>query len=194
MYRVPTGDDNVSSSMKPVEYRVPVDPPINNPDERTLELIERNKESESMEQTGSMGVTINQTTAIRIDDSRTHQRESWSSQKISEFFGEMGRVRIGTVESWATEPTFVPELGEFIVYMNRSVINNVEYAGVKIGDGMAYVADLPFVGDDVASSILAQLNLHANNTDIHVTSAEKQFWNNKLNYVLDGEVLEFTTN
>lgn len=194
MYRVPTGDDTVSSSSKPLEYIVPVTPPINNPDERTLELIERNQETTSMEQTGSMGVTVNQTTAIRIDDSRTHQRESWSSKKISEFFGEMGRVSIGTVESWASEPTFVPERGMFIVYMNRSVINNIEYPGVKIGDGNAYVADLPFAGDDVANNILAQLNLHANDTNIHVTSAEKQFWNNKLNYVLDGEVLEFTTN
>ena len=47
----------------------------------------------------------------------------------------------------------------------------------KIGDGRAYVQDLPFVNDDLRDQLLN----HINNPEIHVTMAEKLFWNNKIN-------------
>ena len=42
---------------------------------------------------------------------------------------------------------------------------------------MAYVQDLPFVNEDLRDKILE----HINNPEIHVTMAEKLFWNNKIN-------------
>lgn len=191
MYNVPAPNMPTSQKVKVVNYVVPVNPPVRNPDERTLELIERNQESTSIEQNASMGVSINQTTAIRIDDSSVNVRESWSSAKIADFYQNTARVKFGTVETWSQQPTFVPEDGEFIIYTDRNVINGVEYPGIKMGDGNAYLVDLPFIGDDIANQILAQLNIHTSNNDIHVTAEKKQFWDNKLNYNVNGETLVF---
>ena len=194
MYRVPTPNIIAVYSNKPVEYRVPINPPYRNPDDRTLELLERNQQTTSIQQTATMGVSMNQTTAIRIDDDNVDVRQSWSSAKINESLERSGKVRIGTTSEWELQPTFVPERGEFIVYTDRTVIDGVAYSGVKIGDGGAYVVDLPFVGDDVATVIVTQINDHVFNSDIHVSPAEKQFWDNKLNYDLQGETLIFDKN
>ena len=40
---------------------------------------------------------------------------------------------------------------------------------------------------------MQKLNLHEDNTSIHVTPEEKIFWNNKLNYDVVGENLILTT-
>ena len=48
---------------------------------------------------------------------------------------------------------------------------------MKIGDGMAYVQDLPFVNEDLRDKIME----HIDNPDIHVSVADRLFWNNKLN-------------
>ena len=194
MYRVPTPNMPTVYSGKSIEYRVPINPPYRNPDDRTLELLERNQQTTSIQQTATMGVSMNQTTAIRIDDDNVDVRQSWSSSKINDVFERSGKVRIGTTAEWELQPTFVPERGEFIVYTDRTVIDGVAYSGVKVGDGGAYVVDLPFVGDDVATVIVTQINDHVFNSDIHVSPAEKQFWDNKLNFELQGETLAFNTN
>ena len=48
---------------------------------------------------------------------------------------------------------------------------------VKIGDGMAYIGDLPFID----ASIWDEIFDHINNTEMHTTLEEKRRWNNKLN-------------
>lgn len=78
--------------------------------------------------------------------------------------------------------------------------------GIKVGDGKAYVQDLPFIDQDLR----ALVGDHIANEFIHVTTKEKEFWNNKVNindsgehitydsegepqdYQLDGEKLIFT--
>ena len=137
---------------------------------------------------------MNQATAIRIDDGNVDVRQSWSSSKINELYENTGKVRIGTSEEWELQPTLVPERGEFIVYTDRTVIDDVCYSGVKVGDGNAYLVDLPFVGDDVASLIIGSINSHIMDSNIHVSPAEKQFWDNKLNYEINGEILTLNKN
>ena len=90
-------------------------------------------------------------------------------------------------------PTYIPALGEIVIYTDRNTIGNVVYQGIKIGDGLAYVVDLPFVGDDVYQMILNRIEDHVNNTNIHVTQDEKNRWNNKLNYSINNEELIFNT-
>ncbi len=95
---------------------------------------------------------------------------------------------------WNEHRDYVPDAGEMVIYTDRTVIDGVAYPGIKIGDGSAYVVDLPFLGDDVTDQIVDVLNNHVNNTDIHVTPEEKAFWNAKLNYETQGETLVFTRN
>lgn len=53
--------------------------------------------------------------------------------------------------------------------------NNIP--GFKMGDGNAYVADLPFSS--------AMFDMHMNNTDIHITAAEREKWNNKVSVLMN---------
>lgn len=90
-----------------------------------------------------------------------------------------------TTENWNAARGMIPLEGEVIVYNDYAtitkIVDNEEKTiivpAIKIGDGRAYVQDLPFVNDDLRDQILN----HINNPEIHVTMAEKLFWNNKLN-------------
>lgn len=106
-----------------------------------------------------------------------------------------------TTANWNNAVGFIPLSGEVIIYDDyktitveengQTVIKNVP--GIKIGSGNAYVQDLAFVDDELRDKLLA----HINNTTAHVTSAEKGFWNDKVNIddayeILNGELEEET--
>ena len=103
-------------------------------------------------------------------------------------------ILIGTTTQWSADNTFIAPAGTIIIYTDRGTYtsNNttITVPGIKISDGLAYVVDLPFVGDDVAASIRSELNDHINDNVKHITSAERTFWNNKLNCDIAGEVLQ----
>ncbi len=122
-------------------------------------------------------------------------------------FHELGlraKYRLGTTAYWATQLSDIPLAGELIVYTDYStetVDGQTRYIpAFKFGDGLAYVVDLPFVGDDIRNA----LNAHINNSTIHITAAEREFWNNKVrcymgtenisNQIVENETLIFTTN
>ena len=102
-------------------------------------------------------------------------------------------IRYGKTADWDSDLSFIPQKGQIIVYSDRGKMmngeNEVDVPGFKVGDGLAYLVDLPFVGDDQTQTIMGLLRVHSDNTDIHVTLAEKEFWNNKLNYQLTDENL-----
>ena len=103
--------------------------------------------------------------------------------------GGSANIVIDTTAHWAEKTQYIPAKGTIVIYSDRSVIDGINYAGLKAGDGLAYLVDLPYIGDDVAIRIMAAINNHIQNTDIHVTAAEKAYWNNKLDSELDGETL-----
>lgn len=82
----------------------------------------------------------------------------------------------GTTQELSVYATTIPEKGTIFVYSDYKTIDGTKYAGIKVADGLAYLIDLPFVGDDIALEIAN----HIDNDTIHVTSTEKQFWNNKV--------------
>ena len=90
-----------------------------------------------------------------------------------------------STQYWNEALGFIPLEGELIIYNDYKQIDKeidgevkrVNIPGLKIGDGMAYVQDLPFVNEDLRDKIME----HIDNPDIHVTLADKFFWNNKLN-------------
>ena len=90
-----------------------------------------------------------------------------------------------TTENWNNARGFIPLAGEVIVYNDYSsvekevngVLKKVNVPWIKIGDGKAYVQDLPFVMEDLNDKLME----HINDYEIHVTLGEKQFWNNKIN-------------
>ena len=100
-------------------------------------------------------------------------------------------VYTDTTANWSLRTTYVPGDGDVIIYTDRSIIEKdgktIKVPGIKIGDGNAYVVDLPFTDMELDQ----RLDDHIANMDIHVTPLEKMFWNNKLNFSLNGENLIF---
>lgn len=107
----------------------------------------------------------------------------------------IGDMQVDTSENWAKKTSFVPDVGMIIVYSDRDVIydqggNPINVPGIKIGDGNAYVVDLPFIDD----SVLGKLAEHIDDSTKHISSSDRQFWNNKLNYAINDENLIFNRN
>ena len=79
---------------------------------------------------------------------------------------------------WQARLDYIPNRGNILIYTDKETLNdNTTVPGIKIGDGLAYGIDLPFVGDDIAEDLLS----HINNTTVHITAAERTKWNNKIN-------------
>lgn len=91
-----------------------------------------------------------------------------------------------TKENWDFQRSLVSEEGALYIYSNYQTVyddvgNPTFIAGIKIGDGNAYLIDIPFVSDAMTGALLT----HISNTSVHVTAAEKEFWNNKVSAYID---------
>lgn len=109
------------------------------------------------------------------------------------------RATRDTTANWNAVRDFVPLRGEIIIYTDHGQIQDdfghiINVPGIKIGDGSAYLIDLPFVNDDVRFQILSELREHTGNMDIHVSPNERTFWNNKLNFSINNGNLIFNRN
>lgn len=97
------------------------------------------------------------------------------------------QVLFNTEAGWSAQTSLVSKANTIYVYTDHSVDpqgNNV--AGIKVGDGSAYVVDLPFIDAIVTE--------HMADTTLHITDTERTFWNNKVRcYYAGTEQLVFTT-
>lgn len=106
-------------------------------------------------------------------------------------------ISYNTTAYWNEHSDYFPERSEIVVYSDRYTYvddQNVTHyiPGVKIGSGNAYVADLAFIDEELERQLIA----HIQDTVIHVTAQDRNFWNNKLNVndtqeVIDGDTLVF---
>lgn len=100
-----------------------------------------------------------------------------------------------TTAHWNAARTFIPIRGEIIIYTDHGQMddgygNLINVPGIKIGDGQAYLIDLPFVGAEERYAILQELRQHTSDLSIHVSPEDREKWNNKLNYSIhDGNLV-----
>lgn len=99
---------------------------------------------------------------------------------------------VDTTDGWNLRRTYIPKRGELVIYLDRSIVDDVARPGLKIGDGKAYVADLPFYDDDTIAALLSLIRNHIGDPDLHVTAEEKERWDNKISCEVNGEELIFT--
>lgn len=108
----------------------------------------------------------------------------------------LGRVYYDTKENWDAQRDLVAERGVVYIYSDYTYIedeagNRTPVAGIRIGDGTSYLIDMPFISD--AATYL--ITTHMANAAVHVSPADRQFWNNKvsayMNHV-DAECLELS--
>ena len=106
-------------------------------------------------------------------------------QKVSAEMKKRMGFYSDTTANWNASSDLVSEANMMYIYTDYRTIpgdngGTVNVAGMKIGDGVTYLIDLPFVATD-DEEILA----HMNNNIIHVTQADRNFWNNKAATYID---------
>lgn len=99
-------------------------------------------------------------------------------------------VFYGTVAEWNSQPSLIGIKDAVYVYLDYDQDDDGHHIpGIKIGDGLAYLIDTPFTSSNLYD--------HIRNTVVHITSEERDAWNNKVRCCIDSNNLEnliFTTN
>ncbi len=120
-----------------------------------------------------------------------------SSQSMDVQFGSVYmvggdcKVLYASTETWNSKPDLISEKGYIYIYSDyKQNDQGQNIAGFKVGDGNAYLIDLPFSDEALTN--------HINDTVVHITQAEREFWNDKVRCYIDADVsndnLIFTTN
>lgn len=117
---------------------------------------------------------------------------------IADLAKKQDLILSNSTAGWRSNNTFIPSAGQIIIYTDKATYEEdgqtITVPGIKIGDGLAYGIDLPFLGEKETEQILNTLTTHIGNSTIHITNDERELWNNKLNCLLTGEILEFNRN
>lgn len=100
------------------------------------------------------------------------------------------KVLYATTATWNSKPQLISLKGYIYIYSDyRKNSDQQNIASMKIGDGTSYLIDMPFADE--------LLYGHVDDIVRHVSSQEREFWNNKVRcYVdpLNEQNLIFTTN
>lgn len=104
----------------------------------------------------------------------------WENKKL-----EFSNIMSGTTEYWNDKPQLIPKKDTIIIYTDyqskEEEGNIINIPGIKIADGLAFLIDQPFIDEDIRKVVSS----HINNSDIHITPQEREFWNNKVRCYLD---------
>lgn len=141
--------------------------------------------------TEEIGVGFSETqSAVQSDYNKLRNRPSINEVILegalsAEDLG-LGRVYYDTTANWNLNPVLVSEKGAVYIYSDYeyyedAIGNRTPIAGLRIGDGSSYLIDLPFVNSLTAHLIIS----HVANQTVHITEAERVFWNNKISAYID---------
>lgn len=81
-------------------------------------------------------------------------------------------VLFDTTEHWNNQTSLISEKNTLYVYTDYMTNENLTIPGFKLGDGKAYLIDLPFTDKVYYDHIRDQV--------IHITEEERILWNNKV--------------
>ena len=108
-------------------------------------------------------------------------------------------ICVGTTQHWRDQISFIPGAGQIVIYTDYRTIEDGEggtknVPGLKIGDGVAYGIDLPFLGEYETEMIITSLNAQIQNQEIHVSASDRLRWDKKIDVRLIGDdfdIIEF---
>lgn len=111
-----------------------------------------------------------------LDPTGLSQYDALIKQYIADT--EITRVLYADTATWNRQAQLVSQIGYIYIYSDYKQDgegNNIP--GIKVGDGNAYLIDLPF-----STKLIDE---HIADAVIHITSAERDFWNNKVTCYID---------
>lgn len=94
-------------------------------------------------------------------------------------------VLYALTDTWNSQPQLISQRGYIYIYADyKQDSQERNIAAFKIGDGSSYLIDLPVIQETFYNHIENQL--------IHITQAEREFWNNKVTCYEEGHSVIFT--
>lgn len=96
-------------------------------------------------------------------------------------------IRVNTTAAWNEQVDYAPPVGQLVIYTDGNVVDGVNYPKFKVGDGNAYVVDLPFSEEDFES----MLTEHINNTTLHFSTKDRTKLEDSVTLALENENLIF---
>lgn len=111
-----------------------------------------------------------------LDPTGLSQYDTLIKQYIADT--EITKVLYADTATWNSQAQLVSQQGYIYIYSDHqqdSSGNNIP--GIKVGDGNAYLIDLPF-----STKLIDE---HIADAVAHITSAERDFWNNKVTCYID---------
>lgn len=94
-------------------------------------------------------------------------------------------IYYGTTSYWNGQRDLICKEGAIYVYSDHNIITKdgaeVAVPGIKIGDGLAYLIDAPFIDDAVSTSVIETL-IQSNSL---VSAEDRIRWDNKVTSKLD---------
>lgn len=102
-------------------------------------------------------------------------------KKIQQELNNNIKILYNTTEAWNSQKDLQSARGTIYIYSDYQKIGNQDIAGIKVGDGNAYLYDMPFL-----DTLYLQ---HIENSEIHITNEEREKWNNKVTSDIKGETL-----
>ena len=107
-----------------------------------------------------------------------------SSQTLDASFGSVYvvngdcKVLYASTATWNSQPQLISKRGYIYIYSDyKQNEQEQNIPGFKVGDGSAYLIDMPFTDDLIQK--------HLSNNIIHITQEEREFWNNKVRCYID---------
>lgn len=112
-----------------------------------------------------------------ISESSTNPVQNQAIYKaLSEIVADLDlripKIYFGLTAYWNAERTLIGEQNAIYIYSDYQVVDGKNVAGIKVGDGVTYLIDSPFI--DVL------YYEHINDRTMHITDEEREFWNNKV--------------
>lgn len=89
------------------------------------------------------------------------------------------KILYNSTEYWENNSELIGEAGTFYIYKDYRIYNQKKIPNFKIGDGVTSLKDLPFIDEMFWE--------HINNSEIHITNKEREYWNNKVTVIAEEE-------
>lgn len=89
------------------------------------------------------------------------------NEKVQEAIKET--ILYDTKTNWDAKTDFIPPKGTIVIYSDYAKYKDQDYPSFKVGDGNAYLIDLPFSGGDLRAALTA----HIENTSIHLSTEDR---------------------
>lgn len=99
-------------------------------------------------------------------------------------------IHYDTTANWNSQIDLIGKENHLYIYSDYKIVNGVPVPAMKVGDGKAYLVDIPFLDGNGT-----QFEDHIQDTNVHIQDGERIFWNNKVTCFIsqgDNETVVFT--